>query len=775
MRLAILGFALGILLLQFFVDLPPALPWVVVAGFFGIVSWMVGPACRRGRALGLLACVLLGVGWAAWRAELRLADVLPAAWEGEDVVVVGVIAEMPQDFAYGTRFRFVIEQVLTPQAVVPGEVMLSWYRGRSGDDAGPPERLRPGERWQLTVRLKQSHGNANPHGFDYELWLLERGIRATGYVRADPPQRLATMVWRPGLMLERLRDDIRARFEQLLPAADYPYGGIVTALAIGDQRAIASEHWNIFNRTGTTHLMSISGLHVTMVAALVALLLARLWRCSARLMLWCPTPRAAIIAGWLAALLYTLLAGFAVPAQRTLYMLSVAALAMLSGKNPGTSRTLALALLAVLLIDPWAVLAPGFWLSFGAVAALLYVGLRQTGEGWRARLAAWGGVQWTATLASLPILLLVFQQFSLVSPLANALAIPLISFVVAPLALLAVLLPWWPLTALAHAILAGLMEVLAWCATLPVWQAPAPPLWAALAAGLGVLLLLLPRGVPGRLVGVALLLPALFWPAARPPVGEAWVDVLDVGQGLAVVVRTAQEVLLYDTGPLYSAESDAGQRVIVPYLRALGVNQLDTVVVTHSDKDHAGGLASVQAALPIGQLLTSAPELGGAPCRAGQQWDWSGVRFAMLHPVDTDDAGNTGRRGKANHVSCVLRIEAGGKRLLLTADIEAPDEAALLKRDAAALASDILLVPHHGSTTSSTPEFLDAVGAGEAIVAAGYRNRFRHPRPEVMARYESRAIRTWRTDRDGAIALRLSAEGARLSAWRQQRKRYWHH
>ena len=694
--------------------------------------------------------------------------------EGEDVVVVGVIAEMPQAFAQGTRFRFAIEQVLTPQAVVPKEVMLSWYRGRGSSEAGPPERLRPGERWQLTVRLKQPHGSANPHGFDYELWLLERGIRATGYVRADPPQRLATMVWRPGVVVERLRDDIRARFEHLLPAADYPYGGIVTALAIGEQRAIESDHWNIFNRTGTTHLMSISGLHVTMVAALMAWLLSRLWRRSTRLLLWCPAPRAAIVAGWLAALLYTLLAGFAVPAQRTLYMLSVAALALLSGRNPGASRTLALALLVVLLIDPWAVLAPGFWLSFGAVAALLYVGLRQAGKGWRAQLAAWGGVQWTATLASLPILLLVFQQFSLVSPLANALAIPLISLVVAPLALLAVLLPWWPLTALAHAILAALMQVLAWCATLPVWQAPAPPVWAALAAGLGVAVLLLPRGVPGKAVGWALLLPALLWQPPRPPAGTAWVDVLDVGQGLAVLVRTADQVLLYDTGPLYSAESDAGQRVVVPYLRALGVGRIDTLVVTHRDSDHAGGLASVQAAVPVDRLLTSAPELGGEPCRNGQSWEWSSVHFAMLHPDEEDVvAAGWRKKAKANHVSCVLRIEAGGRRILLTSDIEAPDEARLLRRDAEALAADLMLVPHHGSLTSSTPAFLDAVGASGAIVPVGYRNRFRHPRPEVLERYAEREIQLWRSDRDGAVQVRLGAGGMAVQGWRQQQKRYW--
>ncbi|HRE17563.1 MAG TPA: ComEC/Rec2 family competence protein, partial [Rhodocyclaceae bacterium] len=393
MRLFILAFASGILLLQQFSELPPVWPWVVAGTFLGLVTWLVGPAGWRGRLLGVLACALLGTGWAAWRAELRLADVLLPAWEGRDIELTGVIAEMPQPFSHGTRFRFSVESVATPGAVVPGEIMLSWYQGRQGDEVFAERTLRPGERWQLTVRLKRPHGNANPHAFDYELWLFERGIRATGYVRPQGGRRLEAMVWRPGTVIERTRDAIRERFQQLLPGDQNPYAGILTALAIGDQRAIQGEDWNTFNRTGTTHLMSISGLHVTMVAALLAWLTGHLWRRSSRLLLWCPAPRAAILAGWLAALIYTLLAGYGVPAQRTFYMLSIAAFALYSGRNPGASRILLLALLVVLLIDPWAILAAGFWLSFGAVAVLLYVGLAMhRDDDWRSRILGWGRV-----------------------------------------------------------------------------------------------------------------------------------------------------------------------------------------------------------------------------------------------------------------------------------------------------------------------------------------------------------------------------------------------
>ncbi|MBS1191838.1 MAG: ComEC/Rec2-related protein:DNA internalization-related competence protein ComEC/Rec2 [Rhodocyclaceae bacterium] len=772
MRRLIVAVAIGIICLQFQPQLPAWGAWAMVAGGLVLPAWR----WRRKRFLQWLAvaaCIAFGFGWAAWRAELRLADSLALEWEGRDVEVVGVVAALPQPFHQGSRFEFEVESVLTGGARLPSRVMLSWYEGRrDGEDQGALM-VRPGERWRLTVRLKRPHGNANPHGFDYEAWLLERNIRATGYVRPKGQgQRLADMVWRPGYGVERARDAVRQSFRNLLPAEDYPYAGILVALAVGDQGAIQGDLWNVFNRTGITHLVSVSGLHITLVAAVLAIGFGWLWRRVPFLALRQPAQRAAILVGWLAAFAYTWLAGFGVPAQRTLYMLTVAALAMVSGRRVAPSRILCLALAVVLLIDPWAVLAAGFWLSFGAVGALLWVGAGLVGQarGWRGRLSTWGGTQWAATLASLPVLLLVFQQFSLVSPLANAVAIPVVSFMVTPLALLAAAVPWWPILALAHGILAGLMVFLEWCAGWPVWVAPAPPLWAAVGAGVGVAILLLPRGLAGRWVGAVLLLPAAFWPATRPDAGEARVTVLDVGQGLAALVQTRDHALLYDPGPLYSAESDAGQRVVVPYLRAIGLNSLDVMMVTHRDSDHSGGMASVAAALPVGMVRTSVAELGGKPCLAGQSWEWDGVRFSLLHPQTADY--ETG--GKTNHLSCVLKVEAGGTGMLLTSDIEAKDEAALLARDAAALQSDVMLVPHHGSRTSSTPPFIAAVGARAAIVPVGYRNRFGHPKPDVMERYESLPVPVWRTDRDGALIVRLGVGGSRIEAWRQEHRRYWH-
>ena len=769
MRLNILAFAAGVLALQLQPELPAWAPWAV-GGLLLVLPgwrWRNWPV----RLLAIAGCLALGFAMAAWRAEIRLADQLAAAGEGRDVEVVGVVAGLPQDFSHGTRFEFDVKNRSTVAFAVPARVMLSWYQGRRDDEQFEPRSVQPGEQWRFTVRLKRPHGNANPGGFDYEAWLLERNIRATGYVRPNPPQRLDEMIWRPDYLIERLRFNARASFARLLPAADYPWAGILVALAVGDQKAIDGELWTTFNRTGTTHLMSISGLHVTMVAALFGWMLASFWRRFPRLVLRLPAQKAGLLAACAAALVYALLAGFAVPAQRTLYMLLVAAAAMLSGRLVAPSRILALALLVVLLIDPWAVLAAGFWLSFGAVGALLYIGSAQVGaaSGWRARLQAWGVVQWAATLASLPVLLLVFQQFSLVSPLANAVAIPVISFVVTPLALLGAVVPWWPILALAHLVMDWLMLFLAWCATWPVWLAPAPPWWAAVAAGLGVAVCLLPRGLPGRLLGAAMILPALFWPVEQPPEGEAWIDVLDVGQGLASVVRTRQHTLIYDPGPLYSAESDAGQRVVVPYLRFLGIDRVDMLMVTHSDTDHSGGSASVRAALDVGELRSSLSGAGGQQCIAGQRWVWDGVAFEVLHPAAEAYKADA----RPNHLSCVLRVDAGGRRMLLTADIEAPDEAALLTRYPGDLAADALLMPHHGSKTSSTPAFLKAVGAGAAVIPVGYRNRFGHPKGEVLARYEAMGTQLWRTDRDGAVRIVLNGKELAWSGWRHQRRRYW--
>src|SRR5574341_1074848 len=443
MRLGILCFVAGAWWLQ----QQPALPDTASAwamGALGLAAAVIRPASAAGRlargALVNAGCLALGFSWAAWCAQQRLADALPAVWEGRDIAIIGMVAALPQAYERGVRFEFDVERVLTPGAQVPARIVLSWWGSPARDDlpAGFPA-LSAGERWELTVRLKRPRGTANPYGFDYEAWLLERNLRATGYVRPKAGgRRLTPLVHRPAYWLERVRQQVRARIQAALPEA--PYAGVIAALAIGDQRAIPPEQWQTFTRTGVNHLMSISGLHVTMVSGLVFALVGGLWRRSPRLTLALPAAKAATLAGLGAALLYALLAGFAVPAQRTVYMLAVVAFALWLGVIESASFVLCAALLAVVLIDPWAVLAPGFWLSFGAVAVILYVATGRIGRGhW---LATWGRVQIAVTLALIPPLLALFQLVSIVSPLANAVAIPVVSLVVAPLALIGAAMPF---------------------------------------------------------------------------------------------------------------------------------------------------------------------------------------------------------------------------------------------------------------------------------------------------------------------------------------------
>ena len=823
MRWWILAFALGVWLAQQQASLfaPPLLAGFGVAALAGAVLawWLRKKSALAGRrwfaaiggGCGLLAACGLGFVWAGAWAQWRLADVLPAANEGRDIQIVGVVAGLPQRIERGARFEFVVEQAA---AAVPRRISLAWYRGdlaaksqaptsqaqtRDDDEedaaanatasAGPPPLpVHAGERWRFTVRLKRPHGNVNPHGFDYEGWLFERNIRATGYVRPaaggdSQAERLAAAVWRPATAVEMLRERLRERFYRTL--ADAPYAGILIALALGDQQAIAQPLWQRFAQTGVTHLMSISGLHVTMFAGLLYALVGWLWRRSSRLPLHLPAQQAATLAGFCAAFAYTLLAGFAVPAQRTLYMLGVVAAARLLKREVAASNVLALALLAVLLLDPWAVLAAGFWLSFGAVALLLYIGSGRLGAAhW---LIEWLRAQWAVTLGMLPALLALFQQFSLVSPLANALAIPLVSLIIAPLALLGGLPFFSPALHLAHWLTADLMRYLDWLAAWPLaaWQQAAPPPWQVLLALAGGVWLLLPRGFPARWLGVLAFLPLLTFAPPRPLPGAAQVVVLDVGQGLAVHVQTATHDLLFDAGPMYAADADSGSRIIVPYLRAAGVRELDELIVSHADNDHSGGAASVLASLPVGLLRVSLPRehpllaLPDAPprlpCRAGQAWAWDDVRFAMLYPP----AGL--RAKKTNAVSCVLRMTTGSRHLLITADIEATQEAALLSMAASLprqnngdmLTADVLLAPHHGSRTSSTAAFIAAVGAREVIFPVGYRNRFGHPKADVVDRYLASGARLHRTDAAGAVSVRLDATGVALGHARDAQPRYW--
>lgn len=772
--------------------------------------------------LWTLAVGAAAFGCTGWRAEHFAAQALDPALEGQSLQIEGVIAAMPQRTPQGLRLRLAVQAAtLGGQPVaVPPLIDLGWWfseRPREpgaqpnpakapaaspAESAEAPPDVRAGDHWRFTVGLKAPHGSRNPFGFDYELWAWERGVQATGSIRTgrkNPPPELLRRSWSEPV--ERLRQAVReAILQRLSPATPAAAqagppdtsreraAGVVAALVTGDQRAIDRADWDVFRATGTAHLVSISGLHITMFAWLAALVVGWLWRRSAGLCLRWPAPHAGLVGGIAYAAAYALFSGGGLPAQRTITMLLVVAALRISARRWPWPLVWLLACAAVVALDPWALLQAGFWLSFMAVGVLFASGLGATttlaeGDHWKSARGIFRSKvypllreQAAVTLALTPLTLLLFGQTSLVGFAANLVAIPWMTLVVTPLALLGVAVhPAWELAAWAIEALARLLQ---WLAALPhaVVVLPAAPLWAAAAAVAGGALLCMRLPWSLRLLGVAPLLPVLLWQQPRPAVGAFDLLAADIGQGEAVLVRTAHHALLYDTGPRFSADDDAGHRVLVPLLGALG-ERLDTVVVSHRDSDHAGGAASVLAAQTQAKLLSSIEAThplqqvrAAERCLAGQHWEWDGVRFSILHPQAdgyTPDA-------RSNALSCVLRIEAADHRAaLLVGDIEAQQEAALVKA-AAPLAADVLVAPHHGSRHSSSAPFLRAVAPQLVIVQAGYRNRYGHPAPESIARYAAQGSAVIASPACGAARWQSSLPG-RIDCERVTHRHYWQH
>ena len=768
----------------------------------GLGLFARGVSGARWRGLAVAALLLIGwgvLGWASTglQAAQRLAERLPHGLEGRDLAVTGVVADLPQQGAQGLRFLFRPETVELPGEAVralPPLLMVGWYSGWHEDATltAPQASLRAGQRWAFTLRLRRPHGNLNPHGHDLELALFEQGVGAVGYVREGPlaPRLLDTAAGHP---VARLRQAVRDAIQRQVP--DPRAAGVLAALAIGDQSAIGREDWALYRDTGIAHLVSISGLHVTMFAWLAGLLLGLAWRLSARACLWLPAPLAARWGGLLLATAYAVLAGWGLPSQRTVLMLMLVTVLSSLGRRWPWPWVLVAAAVLVSLGDPWALLQPGFWLSFMAVGLLMASDAAQAqprlaDDSLRRRFFGALGqglrTQWTATLSLTPLSLLCFQQVSVVGLLANLVAIPLVTLLITPLALLGVV--WAPLWLLGAWLVQGLGWFLAQLAGWPaaVWQVPVAPLWAQAAGLLAALVVVLPWPWRLRLLALPLALPMLLPPRALPGPGSFELVALDVGQGTAVLVRTRHHLLMFDTGPQYARDSDAGQRILLPLLpllRARGERRIDRLVLSHRDTDHVGGARALILALPVGEVLSSLdtdhPLLSLGPpsrrCAAGQRWEWDGVGFEVLQPPKSAYASVAGPR--PNALSCVIRVSgsaAGSGSLLLTGDIERLQEMALVAGAGPALRSTVLIAPHHGSRSSSSQSFLEAVRPAVVVVQAGYRSRFGHPAPEVMARYRQLGLVVAETTRCGAWSWQGDALLASVRCERQVRARHWH-
>ena len=750
MIVSALSFLSGLLVVQQFSALPGSQWLIVVTVSAGIMAWL-----RYWRWLFFVT----GVLWAIVFAMVRLSDRLPESLEGINIPVKGLIVDLPEQDERQTRFDFIDTESAQK---LPSKLRLSWYY--------PDQAIKAGQYWSFTIKLKRPHGSLNPGGFDYERWLFTQGIGAAGYVRPDSKPVLLgrdsawsnISVWR-----QRITD----RLSFLL--SESPSLGLIKALTIGDGSGITQQQWDVFRKTGTTHLVVISGSHVGLIAGLAYFLVLKVWAWTG-LLRWSPQ-RVAAVAAMLVAVFYAGLAGFSVPAQRAVIMLGVVMLAIILQRNTRPFNTLAIALFAVLAFDPLAVLAVGFWLSFLAVSLIIYVvagRLSKSGymlEGIK--------INWATSVGLSPLLLFFFQQVSLISPLANFIAVPVISLLAVPLSLLAVVLMFgFPLLAsklfmVVDTALQGLWWLLVRLAELPLATIShaQPSVWALVFALPGVLLLLAPRGMPARWLSLIMFLPLVFTSANKPKAGSFNMTLLDVGQGLSVVVQTENHWLVYDTGAKFSAESDMGRSVVLPFLRRQGADKIDRLIISHGDNDHIGGALSLMHGMPTEQVLTSVPQqlsdYSPLMCEAGQSWTWDNVTFTLLspqHPFVSD-----------NDNSCVLKIESEQGAVLLTSDIETAAESWLVETYGNQLKAKVLISPHHGSKTSSTFEFLQAVQPVYVLIPAGYRNQFGHPHQEVLDRYEQIKAQWLNTADSGAISLGVKEGLWQVQSLRATESKYW--
>lgn len=750
---------LGVLLLQQCADLPPW-PLLLALTLLALLLW---------RRVPWLAALPLGFCYAGLHAWVMLAGGLPPGLEGVDLLAEGEILSLPQVDQRRARFEFQIQELYQGEAKMDfsGKVRLSWY----GQE---PPSLNAGERWRLLIRLRPPRGFANPGTFDYEAWLWQEGIQATGYVRRsalNQPLGAGSVLGWWQRQRQLLGEAIEAR--SATGAA-----GLIKALTIGDYAGFTDPQWQAFRITGTTHLVAISGQHISMVAGVLLLLASWLWRRSARLCLLLAAPRAAASMALLGAGFYAALAGFSVPTQRALIMLFTLLLPRILGRQGRPWQGMAYALILVLLLDPRAVLSAGFILSFAAAGAILWgLALRAPGESYLVTL--WR-MQWVVLLVLTPLLILLFHQTSLLALPVNLLAVPWFGLVLVPLAFVAVLLLLLapalggPLLGLLSPLFGFTLDLLQWAGDadiglLDVAQRPAA---LVLLAFLGALWLVAPLRLPARYLGLALLAPMLAWREPPLPTGAFALTLLDVGQGLAVVVRTANHLLLYDAGPAFGGEFTAGDAVVVPYLKGKGLERVDRLLLSHAARDHTGGAPDVLRQLRVGRLLANtAPEGAAAvdPCVAGEHWRWDGVDFRILHPAPSET-------GRGNNASCVLWVDNGAGRLLLTGDLEREGEAALLARYGPLLAGAAVQVGHHGSRSSSSPPWVAATRAPLALISSGAGNPFGFPAPEVVARWRDTGARVVNTADSGAIEVPFDpGQGpGSVSRFRERTKRYWH-
>ena len=777
-NLLLVCFIGGVISVRFLPFLFP--PWV-----FLLVALLCAVTAAKRRHIAWLACVGLGLCYAGWTAGAVLSGSIPAEIEKKDVEVTGKVEGLVRAVSSGTRFEFSVDQLFHASSAhpSPGTIRLTSYK--------PNILPKTGERWHFVVRLKRARGMQNPGaGFNYETALFQRRIRATGYI-VSGRQVSVSQTMLEGLQSKIGVSALRSRFADFLNnSVDKPImAAVLSALTVGIRSDMGKPVWELLQNTGTVHLVAISGLHIGLVSWMAAIGFGFLWRMRAKWSHRVPATVASAVFALAVALVYSLLAGLTLPTRRAICAMCVVVTCLVTRRQIRPLEVLVLAVFGILLIDPLAPFSSSFWLSCVAVAVLVMsVFSREDRAVNRTGVISkfirigikWTKIQFWLLLGMSPVLLFGFQKVSLAAPLANLIAVPLVGMAVVPLALLALVFWSCGMGQIAYGLIASALWVLEivwiyleWLADQPwvTFKRGSPPTWEVLLSLAGLGLLFVGKSLSGRWLGYFLFLPLFFSQPKTINHGEFSFTLLDVGQGLASVIRTHNRTLVYDTGARYPSGFDLGEVVVIPFLRSIGVDEIDKLIISHGDNDHIGGAEAVVQqfevdSLVLGHSRDHFPHIAAEQCQAGQSWQWDGVRFEFLWPF-------RGSLQDDNNASCVLKVVSESGSLLLTGDIEKKSERILVRHFGKSLSSEILLAPHHGSKTSSSRAFLEAVKPNLALVSAGYKNRFGHPHNDVLSRYKKSGITVLNTADEGAISIVFSRRRMMISGQRDHAPAFW--
>lgn len=745
-------FLLGNIFFQQFSHLPKMQVMFLVIIFTGIIFFIPKKFFPFKK---LLLIFIISFIWTYLYAYHQLSWELPKKDEGQTVPITGYIESIPETTPQKTAFLFRLKKLNNQPA--HGLAKLSWRYNK--------EKLIVGDKWQFKVRLKQIHGLMNPGSFNYEAWAFQSGIRAEGYVVNSEENYLIKHQPLKNY-INRLRQSLKEKLEAKIPQTNTSVWLI--ALALGERHNIPQEDWDVLRNTGTNHLMAIAGLHIGVMSGLIYFIVNFIWRRIPRLPLKLPAQHAASIAALIMAFIYSSLAGFIIPTQRAFIMVSIFLIVNLLKRNIPAWHAWGLALIIVLIMNPLTVLTESFWLSFGSVALIIYgmsARLFPKGIWWK-----WGRVQWVIALGLIPFGFWLFQQCSLVAFVANSIAIPWVAFVIVPLTLLGCLFISTKISAafllLADKNLSWLWKVLTYLSHF-TWSSiylTMPNIFILMLSCLGVILLLLPKGFPGRWFGIIWLMPLFLYKPEVPKQGEAWFTLLDVGQGLSAVIQTHNHLLVYDTGAKLGDNFDMGNSVVVPFLRTLRVKTIDTLVISNGENDHLGGAFSVLKQMHVRQIKTSVPEdffqYHAERCLQNQSWNWDGVQFTFLYP--SEDKFNLGKNS-----SCVLKVSTQKKSLLLTSDIDKAVEKKLVQDEKNNLTNDVLLAPHYGSKNAFEGNFMKTVSPNIVLYSVGYRNRFHFPNEDVINFFQKNHVLQYNTIKAGSIKLTIEKNNINIICFRK--------